>query len=344
MRVYPDRLNDNLKQLLPCYLIFGDDPWLLETTKDHIRQFAKRQGFDERVQLVQETGFNWNDLTQEWQSMSLFSSRRLIELNLPNAKPGADGSAVLQSLLQTPNPDVLLIIEGPKLASEQTNSKWFKTLDNLGMYIPCTTPEGEQFMRWLDSRIRYFKLNLHSDARAMLYSLYEGNLLAADQAMQLLQLLSPTSPISGDELSHYFEDQSRFSVFQLTDALLTNKQTSAQHMLAQLNGEGTAMPIVLWALFKELQLLLTLMSEQAKGAQLNSLWGKHRIWDKRKPLYQAALQRLTLPQVEYMLSFASKLELNLKQQGHEDWTGLSHLCLLFDPKAHRHLAHINLEY
>jgi len=162
-------------------------------------------------------------------------------------------------------------------------------------------------------------------------------------ASQLLQLLSPSQPIGADELSHYFEDQSRFTVFQLTDALLNNRQDSAQHMLAQLNGEGTAMPILLWALFKELQLLLSLKSEQAQGTPLNSLFGKYRIWDKRKPLYQTALQRLSLTQIEHMLAFASKLELNLKQLGHEDWTGLSHLCLLFDPKAHGHLAHISLD-
>ncbi|AVI66813.1 DNA polymerase III subunit delta [Shewanella sp. WE21] len=343
MRVYPDQLSRHLNQLFPCYLIFGDDPWLIETTKDQIRQFAKRQGFDEKVQLIQETGFNWNDLTQEWQAMSLFSSKRLIELTLSQAKPGAEGSSTLQALLQTPNPDMLLIIEGPKLATEQTNSKWFKTLDAHGMYLPCATPEGEQFMRWLDGRIKHFKLNLQPDARAMLHSLYEGNLLAADQAMQLLQLLSPTKPVSADELGHYFEDQSRFTVFQLTDALLNNKQDSAQHMLAQLNGEGTALPILLWALFKELGLLFNLKCEQAQGVALSALWGKHRIWDKRKPLYQAALQRLSLEQLEHMLALASKLELNLKQQGKEDWTGLSHLCLLFDPRAHRHLAHIAID-
>lgn len=44
-----------------------------------------------------------------------------------------------------------------------------------------------------------------------------------------------------------------------------------------------------------------------------------------------------------MLAIASKLELALKQQGQENWTGLSHLCLLFDPKAARHLGHIEFD-
>ncbi|NMH67147.1 DNA polymerase III subunit delta [Shewanella salipaludis] len=342
MRVYPEQLARQLNPLTPCYLIFGDDPWLVETSKAQICAAAKQQGFEEKVQLTQETGFNWHELQQEWQAMSLFASRRIIELTLPQAKPGTEGSQTLQSLLQQPNPDMLLIIQGPKLASEQTNSKWFKSLDSQGVYVPCITPEGPQFQRWLDARIKHFGLRLQADARAMLFALYEGNLLAADQAMQLLQLLSPEQPIGADELGHYFEDQSRFSVFQLTDALLGNKQDKAQHMLAQLHGEGTAMPILLWSLFKELTLLLQLKSAQAQGTGLNSLWSKHRIWDKRKPLYQAALERLTLPQIEHMLATASKLELMLKQQGVEDWTALSHLCLLFDPKAHKHLAHIEL--
>lgn len=343
MRVYPEQLTRHLSPLHPCYLIFGDDPWLVETTKDHIRLAAKRQGFAERIELIQDTGFHWHELSQEWQAMSLFSSKRLIELVLPQGKPGTEGAATLQSLLQAANPDTLLLIEGPKLSSEQTNSKWFKALDAKGIYLPCATPEGDQFMRWLDSRIKHFQLHLQPDARAMLYALYEGNLLAADQAMQLLQLLSPAKPISAAELSHYFEDQSRFTVFQLTDALLGNRQDSAQHMLAQLNGEGTALPIVLWAVFKELNLLFQLKSDMANGANLNHLWSKHRIWDKRKPLYQTAIQRLSLDQIEAMLAFASQLELNLKQHGREDWTALSHLCLLFDPKAHRQLAHISLD-
>lgn len=342
MRVYPDQLTKHLSPLSQAYLIFGDDPWLSDTCKSQILQQARRQGFEERVQLVQENTFNWQDLVQEWQAMSLFSSRRIIEVQLPQSKPGAEGSAVLAMLMQTPNPDCLLILHGPKLASEQTNSKWFKSVDSQGIYLPCITPEGPQFQRWLDGRISHFGLNLQADARAILYSLYEGNLLAADQAMQLLQLLAPSRAISADDLSLYFEDQSRFSVFQLSDALLLNQADKVLHMLAQLRADGTAMPIVLWALFKELTLLFTLKLASNNGEPLAALWSKHRIWDKRKPLYQKALTRLSLPQIEHMLSFASTLELHLKQQGHEDWTGLSHLCLLFDPKAHQHLANIEL--
>ncbi|WP_299788745.1 DNA polymerase III subunit delta [uncultured Shewanella sp.] len=342
MRVYPDQLKRHLKPLQQCYLIFGDDPWLCETSRSQIYAQAKNEGFEEKIQLTQENSFNWNELVDEWQAMSLFSSRRVIELTLPQAKPGSEGGATFQRLMQMANPDLLLIVTGPKLAAEQTKSKWFKTLDSQGVYIPCTTPEGQQFQRWLDGRISHFNLRLTRDAREMLFSLYEGNLLAADQSLQLLQLLSPESEINSQHLESYFEDQSRFSVFQLTDAMLNNQQDKAQHILSQLKAEGVAMPIILWGLFKELTILLQLKSALENQQSLQSLWGKLRIWDKRKPLYQSALNRLSLAQIESLLSGASAIELNLKQHGIEDWTGMSHLCLLFDPKAHSGLSHIEL--
>ncbi|MCG9728911.1 DNA polymerase III subunit delta [Shewanella sp. Isolate13] len=343
MRVYPDQLSRQLSPLPQCCLIFGDDPWLCEQSRAALHSEAKRQGFEEKIQLTQETGFSWNELFEQWQAMSLFSSRRIIELALPQAKPGTEGSAMLQSLMQMDNPDVLLILTGPKLASEQTKTKWFKSLDAKGIYVPCTTPEGAQFQRWLDGRINHYGLSLARDPREMLFALYEGNLLAADQALQLLQLLSPTAPIDCDQLTQYFEDQSRFSVFQLTDAMLNNQQDKAQHILSQLKSEGVAMPIILWSLFKELAVLLQLKTAQNNREPLQALWSKLRIWDKRKPIYQNALNRLELPHIETLLASASAIELKLKQQGLEDWTGLSHISLLFDAKAHNKLAHIVLD-
>lgn len=342
MRVYPDQISKHLSPLKQCYMVFGDDPWLCEMTRSQILHKAKKQGFEETIQLTQENNFNWDELLEQWQTLSLFSSRRIIELTLPQAKPGAQGSTMLQTLLNTPNPDVLLLVIGPKLAAEQTKSKWFKVLDATGVFIPCSTPEGAQFQRWIMGRISHFKLQIERDAQKILTGLYEGNLLAADQALQLLQLLSPTRPITSHQLEQYFEDQSRFSVFQLMDTLLHNQQRKAQHILVQLKAEGIALPIVLWSLFKELTILLQLKSAQEDKEPLQPHWDQLRIWDKKKPAYQAALSRLTLSHIDHLLIKTSALEIKLKQQGHEDWVGLSHLCLLFDPNAHAHLAHIQI--
>ena len=65
MRVYPDQLSRHLKPLQQCYLVFGDDPWLCETSRGQIHAQAKKEGFEEKIQLTQETGFNWHDLVDQ---------------------------------------------------------------------------------------------------------------------------------------------------------------------------------------------------------------------------------------------------------------------------------------
>lgn len=343
MRVYPEQLANNLKTISLYYLLFGDDAWLIENARQQIIDFCQKKGFKEHIKFnTQDVDFSWQLVIQEWQSMSLFASQRIIELQLPQGKVGVEGAEVFKAILAANNPDTILLCVGPKIGMDQTKSKWFTGLDAKGIFVPCATPEGMQFNRWLTNRIQYYQLNFNQDARALLFSLYEGNLLAADQSLKLLQLLSPNALITDKELTQYFEDQSRFSLFQLCDALLENKQTKAQHMLSQLKAEGTALSILLWALFKELTVLLALKTALNNRENINNLWSKYRIWDKRKMLYQNALNRLSLNQIESMLAVASKLELQLKRKGNEDWVGFSHLCLLFDSAAHVKLSHIEI--
>ncbi|WP_095498610.1 DNA polymerase III subunit delta [Paraferrimonas haliotis] len=338
MRIFANQLQQHLQPLKPVYLIFGDDPFIQDQAILAIRAAARKQGFEERVQLSQDASFSWSDLTEEWNALSLFSSKRLFELELPTSKPGKDGSSALLQLLSTPNPDQVLLIHGPKIAPESTKTKWFKSLDKLGVYLPCVTPEGAQFDRWLANQVSQQQLQLTADAQQILNAMYEGNLVAADQAIKQLKLLAPSSVITQQQVEQWLDDQSRFSVFQLTDCLLQGSQSRALHIVKQLQAEGVASQIVLWHINNELSRLTQLKSAQDTNQSLQGLWHPLKIWEKRRPLYQQALSRLSFAQIQAMLAYASNVETDSKFFGEESWTALAHLCLLFDPKAHQQLT------
>ena len=99
MQIYPNQFSQDItKALRPCYLVFGDEPQQKFDVIEQIRAKAKANGFEERTVLVAETGFNWNQLIEATQSMSLFSSQQFIELELPTGKPGTEGSKMLQEV------------------------------------------------------------------------------------------------------------------------------------------------------------------------------------------------------------------------------------------------------
>ena len=61
MRIYPEKLNGQLKQaLLPIYLVSSDEPLLAQEASDAIRSACRQADYNERQVFHVERGFDWN--------------------------------------------------------------------------------------------------------------------------------------------------------------------------------------------------------------------------------------------------------------------------------------------
>jgi len=91
----PEQLPNALaSSLAPVYLLAGVEPLLLQECRDQVIEAAQQQGFTERS--VHEAGarYDWNLLSEDSGAMSLFASRRIIDIRLPTGKPGQEGAPV----------------------------------------------------------------------------------------------------------------------------------------------------------------------------------------------------------------------------------------------------------
>lgn len=329
MQVYPNRFNDHLgKGLSPCYLIFGDEPQQKMDCIEGVRSLARQQGFDERQSLVADNQFSWNSLIEATQSMSLFSARQLIELELPTGKPGTEGAKILSELAQQPNEDTLLIVHGPRIGKDVQNAKWFKGLDKQGCFVPCYPLEGNPLKQWIRQQLTQHGLTSLPPLADLVADFCEGNLLAAKQEVAKLALLYPDGQLTMEQAEAAMVDQSRFNVFQLIDVLLQGDAQRAVKMLYRLESEGIEPTIVLWALVREWQTLHTLQFQRSNGQTIN--WNQHRIWKNRQPFYQSALSRLSLVQLDQMQPKLEAMDRALKQSElTRPFINLCHLCMLF---------------
>ena len=89
MRLRADQLGKHLKgeELLPVYLVAGDEPLQQDETLDALRSAARQRGFEERQRFSADTGIDWNALLNEAQSLSLFGGRRILEVVLNDKRP-----------------------------------------------------------------------------------------------------------------------------------------------------------------------------------------------------------------------------------------------------------------
>lgn len=325
MRLNPRQLPQSLnKGLAPIYIVSGDEPLLVQECCDSIRAAAKKQGFNERELLHAEHNFDWGQLLASAGSMSLFAEKKLIEVRLPNGKPGDKGSKALQEFAQIGGDDLVLLLVLPKVDRSQLNSKWMKTLEQRGALIQVWPVDANEMPRWIHQRLRAEGLDAEPEAIQILAERVEGNLLAASQEIEKLKLLSSDNLITAATMNDAVASSARYDVFGLIDRALAGDAEAAIKTLHGLRAEGVEAPVVLWALAREIRSLLEIGEKLDQGQPINRLV---RI-QKRQPLVQTALSRLSRRQLEALLLRARAVD-NAIKGGRElnPWTGLLELSL-----------------
>src|SRR5579862_2919186 len=97
-------------ELRPVYLLAGEEHLLLLEAADALRARARELGYVEREVLDADASFDWNEFTQSASAMSLFASRKVIDLRVPTGKPGKDGAEAIIDFCERPPADTILLI------------------------------------------------------------------------------------------------------------------------------------------------------------------------------------------------------------------------------------------
>ena len=331
MRLRPGQLGAALaKGLAPVYFISGDEPLQLGEAADAVRQAARNSGYDNREVFSVETGFIWSEFTASAGAMSIFSDQKIIDLRIPSGKPGKEGSKAIMDYCERLPEDTLLLITAGKLAGSALKTRWFQTLDKAGVVIQVWPLEGHDLIQWLQQRMQSKGLQVEKEGLKILASRLEGNLLAAAQEIEKLYILFGSGKLSIQQILDAVSDSSRYDVFNLVDSVLSARLDRTVKVLQGLQAEAIAAPVVLWALTREARMLLTIKIALGQGANKESMFRKYQVWDKRKRLVNAALDRLTVKQLERVLLLSAEVDRQIKgEQTGDPWETMLSVCLVF---------------
>lgn len=316
------------KQLSSIYIISGDELLLKQDAINLLRQTAKQAGFNERVRLTPEAGYDWEQLYSFLYSASLLAEKRLIELDFRNIAPNKTASQILQEYGKKPATDNLLLIDIGKIDDKIAKSSWYQSLGKAGIVITIWPLGREQLPQWIMQRAKKYKVIMQQDAANLLADYVEGNLAAAAQVVEKLYLLKPLKSVDTDLLKTILTDESRFSVFDFTENLIAGNQTRALHILENLKQEGTEPILILWGIARELRLLADLAQQIKEGAALEKLFQKHRIFFRRDAAMRKFLKKFTAPDCWHFLSRAGEIDKIIKGAAPGNvWEHLQLFCL-----------------
>ncbi|TSA41888.1 MAG: DNA polymerase III subunit delta [Methylococcaceae bacterium] len=331
MHIKPDQLAAVLqKKLAPIYFISGDEPLQREEAADAVRKAARLAGYLQReVLTVSMKGFSWQSLQVAADSLSIFADNKVIDLRLAQPTVGNEGAKALLAYCQSAPPDTLLLLTSPKLPKESLKTRWVQALDKAGVLVQVWPLEGQDFVSWLQGRLRQRGLTTDQEGLGILVSRVEGNLLAAAQEIEKLYVLYGEGRLSAPQIIAAVVDSSRYDVFKLMDCVLAAEVNRIVKIWHALQAEGVAATIVLWAITRDARLLIKIKRATASGQSLDAVYQANQVWGARKLVISTAHKRLSLAVLHQVLVLAAKADRQIKGQQFGDcWETMLSLCLL----------------
>lgn len=331
MRIKLEQLPQHLqKQTASLYTLFGNEPLLILEAADLIRIHARQQGYTERELFTVDQHFDWSDVLNAGNNLSLFGDRKIMDIRIPSGKPGKEGGKTIEAYCNALPPDTLTLITLPRIDKQGQATKWFKMLETTSMLIPVYAIERGQLPGWIGQRLARQQQKADSAALQFLADQVEGNLLAAHQEIQKLALLYPAGNLTFDQVKEVVLNVARYDVYQLSDAMISADTARYTRILTGLQGEGTAPLLILATLAEQIRQLIILRKGLDNGQSPAQLLQAARVWGDRQKSVMTAAKRISLQSLTQGLSDAAKIDRIIKGVAQGDiWDELLQLGLRF---------------
>ena len=286
-----------------AWIIYGQEPLLEQNLLDAFRQSWRKQEI-ERQRYDLSTVSDWKQVFNALNSLSLFSNQLAIEVH-GNIKPDANAIKQLKSYIQHNEQNLLLIVM-PKQDGNSLKSSFFQVVEANGVTVALSANYPQDRQRILKLEAEKLGIQLANDAWQWLEQHHEHNLLAAKNSlMRVSDTFADIELIQVEHLFSCLQDQSRYSTYDLTDALLAGNLAQAIKIFQYLLASGEPMSLILWSLSKEMRLLMQLFEQPQNALQLG-------IWKNKVSQYQQALRRLNPPQLLTWPSLLLRIDASIK--------------------------------
>lgn len=266
-----------------AWIVHGQEPLLEQNLLDAFRKSWQAQEIERQRYDIGSVS-DWKNVFNGLNSLSLFSQQLAIEVH-GNIKPDANGIKQLKSYLQHNEHNLLLVVL-PKQDASSLKSSFFQTVEANGVIAHLSAQYPQDRQRILAKEAEKIGIQLDQDAWTWLMQHHEHNLLAAKNS---LMRVSDTFPdrqlIQIEQLYACLQDQSRYTTYDLSDAMLRGNLAQSVKIFQYLIGAGEPHSLILWTLSKEMRLLMQLFEQPQNALQLG-------IWKTKVSDYQQALRRL----------------------------------------------------
>lgn len=314
------------KKIYPLYIIIGQDDYLQNDITQQIKQAWKKLGsVDSEIIEIDD---DWKNAFLSANSYSLFNDLSFLEIRYNKKSTTNNFKESLLGYVDNYNPKTMVIIKAPNLTFKQLD--FIITNKNIQIFSAQQFNHHELEI-WIKNELK--RLNIISDPNIpQLISQYtQNNMQAAHHTLIKLSLVyKGGEKVTEDEILKFIDDNSEYPIYELTAACLqANSKLAISILRKYANNNQNTNVYILWIISHEIQNLIQLKQNQISKSEIQTVCKKLKIWPQKIKMYEKAISRFSLNQLEIILKHCAFLELKLKSSTIMNfWDKLEHLILL----------------
>lgn len=316
------------KQLTPVYILLGQESFLIDKSKDLIRNAINTSFQCEITHLSIENTNDWMKVIEEANSYSLFNEHKILIISSDKKNIDATGKKILQNYLLSINTHCFLIFVMPQVTLK--NLSWIANHDSVLISVAYPL-DSNNLKRWISQELLQRNLKSNPEIVDLIYQYTQGNMHACAQTIEKLYLCYPdSSNINIEEIKSHLFDQCEYNLYELAETCLKGDAAKAIKILRYCLLSKTEPTFILWILTQEIRNLLQLHSLIKTNIPFSKACTTLKIWPQKIPLYQIAINRCNS---EYLLKLhqsSYKIDEQIKTGSNKNvWIALEDLVLNF---------------
>lgn len=326
--IYPEELKKHLiKKLNYCYVLLGEDLFLLNNNEQLILNFAKKKHFTEKNIINIENKQDWDKVIKFYKLKSLFFKKTVLIINFIIKKLNSSLIKNINEISCFNKKDIVVILKFNELSNFVKKNTTLKIISSENDIIYCFTPNEWTFKNWLKYEIKEKNLKITQESFSLLYKYYEGNTLYAYQILDIISVTWPNEDIKIEKIKKVINQFSIFSPSNWINEIFNNNTKKAIYILDGFFKKNYNPLILIRSLQKDLLILINMKRE--KNLDVNTFLKKNKIWFNRSKFFVNALYCINFKNFLKVIRILLQIEIKIKKEYNSSaWIELKTLTLL----------------
>jgi DNA polymerase-3 subunit delta len=311
-----DQLIADLKRgkLLPVYLFFGDEEYLVQEAVELIvNKVVDPASQDFNSNILYGKAASGAEVVQLCQTLPFMAERRLVVLKEVEAFKAGDLEELV-AYLNDPSPSTCLVMVSHQ--SRYEKKAVLSAVEAHGAAVRFFALLDREMVPWIDSWVRSRGLSIQRDAAQYVWQTLGNDLLAIRNELQKAVIyIKERKTIGLEDVRAVVGDFREYSSFDLADALGRKDRERALLVLNRLVQEGEQPVGLLASIAWNFRRLLRAKSMEAGGASYDEIKRKLHIIFHQSAAFQEQMRQYTLEELEQAFAVMTRTDRALKSGG-----------------------------